>query len=217
MISIVVLTYNRDVMPCLKAIKENTVNDHEVILVDNSNIYQRTYDGYVDKYVGLLKNEWTYSRNYGKLLAKYDYVANIDDDVEVFHGWDEILLSTIQENDNIVGAGPCGHFVFKDLSNYNRANGLPNNYVDTLTGYCWMHRNIPEGLLPDIGWKSWHDETWVQFQMREKGYKFKMTNNVCNHISQRGEISKESWKDHDSKIEKIKQRFKVEDLNLHEI
>ena len=49
--SIVVLTYNRDVLPCLKAIKENTVGEHEVILVDNGNEYSQLYDKYIDKYI----------------------------------------------------------------------------------------------------------------------------------------------------------------------
>ena len=93
MISINILTYNRDVSTCLDAIKKNTNNIYEVILVDNSNNYKRSYDDYVDKYIGLKNNEWTYSRNYGKLVAKYDYIACIDDDVIVYPGWDEVLLN----------------------------------------------------------------------------------------------------------------------------
>ena len=214
MISINILTYNRDVSTCLDAVKKNTNNINEVILVDNANNYKRSYDDYVDKYIGLKNNEWTYSRNYGKLVAKYDYIACIDDDVIVYPGWDEILLNIIQEDSNIAGVGPCGHYVYDNLSNYNKRNGLQGNYVDVLTGYCWMHRNIPEGILPDINWRSWHDETWVQLQMREKGYRFKMSPNNCEHISQRGEISEESWKDHDEKIKLIQDRFDIKNLGL---
>ena len=214
MISINILTYNRDVSTCFDAIKKNTNNIYEVILVDNSNNYKRSYDDYVDKYIGLKNNEWTYSRNYGKLVAKYDYIACIDDDVIVYPGWDEVLLNIIQEDSNIAGVGPCGHYVYEDLSNYNKRSGLQGNYVDVLTGYCWMHRNIPEGILPDINWRSWHDETWVQLQMREKGYRFKMSPNNCEHISQRGEISEESWKDHDEKIKLIQGRFDIKNLGL---
>jgi len=214
MISINILTYNRDVSTCLDAVKKNTNNINEVILVDNANNYKRSYDDYVDKYIGLKNNEWTYSRNYGKLVAKYDYIACIDDDVIVYPGWDEVLLNIIQEDSNIAGVGPCGHYVYDNLSNYNKCNGLQGNYVDVLTGYCWMHRNIPEGILPDINWRSWHDETWVQLQMREKGYRFKMSPNNCEHISQRGEISEESWKDHDEKIKLIQDRFDIKNLGL---
>jgi len=214
MISINILTYNRDVSTCLDAVKKNTNNINEVILVDNANNYKRSYDDYVDKYIGLKNNEWTYSRNYGKLVAKYDYIACIDDDVIVYPGWDEVLLNIIQEDSNIAGVGPCGHYVYEDLSNYNKRSGLQGNYVDVLTGYCWMHRNIPEGILPDINWRSWHDETWVQLQMREKGYRFKMSPNNCEHISQRGEISEESWKDHDEKIKLIQGRFDIKNLGL---
>jgi hypothetical protein len=48
--------------------------------------------------------------------------------------------------------------------------------------------------------------------MRELGYRFKMTPNICYHNSQRGgEIN---WEDHNDKIAKIKERFDVNELNL---
>lgn len=211
------LTYNRDVLPCLKAIKENTQNNYELILVDNSCNYQKVYDNYVDKYIGIKDNEKVLSRNYGKLVAKGDYIACIDDDVIVYLNWDEIFLYYMNQAKDIVGVGECGWYVYPDLSNYNKLQGRVGNYVSVVTGYCWMHKNVPEGLLPyDYGISTWHDESWIQLQMREKGGRFMQTPKVCDHNSQRGIISEESWIDHDSKIKKIQKRFKICDLNLEE-
>ena len=212
-LSVIVLTYNRDVLPCLEAIKSNTYNKHNVILVDNGNNYRPEYKDLVDVYIGLKKNEGVLARNYGKLVSTSDFIACIDDDVTVYPGWDEILMDAIGDDPEIAGAGPCGAFVFKDLSNYNKSFGQPGDYVDVLTGYCWMHRHMPDGLLPsDEPWKFWHEETYIQFQMRELGYRFKMTPNVCYHDSQRGGTV--DWEYHNDKLEKIKERFDVKDLNL---
>jgi hypothetical protein len=41
-----------------------------------------------------------------------------------------------------------------------------------------------------------------------------MSPNNCDHISQRGEISEESWKDHDEKIKLIQDRFDIKNLGL---
>ncbi len=214
-VSVIVLTYNRDVLPCLKAIKANTYNNYELILVDNGKDYSQLWDKYVDKYVRI-DNEGVKSRNYGKLIAKYNYIACVDDDVLVFPGWDEILIDAIESDDSVIGSGPCGAYAFKDLSNYNETYGKPGDYVDVLTGFCWMHKNIPEGLLPiEDEWFHWHEETYVQFQMRELGYRFKMTPNVCFHDSQRnGTID---WEDHNNKIGKVKARFNINNLNLEKV
>jgi glycosyltransferase involved in cell wall biosynthesis len=213
-LSVMVLTYNRDVLPCLEAIKNHTNNKHNVILVDNGNSYRPEYKDLVDTYIGLKGNEGVIARNYGKLVCTSEFIACIDDDVIVFPGWDEILMDAIESDDQVAGAGPCGAYVFKDLSNYNEVMGTPGSYVDVLTGYCWMHRHIPEGLLPwgYDEWKFWHEETYIQFQMREEGYRFKMTPNVCYHDSQRGGTI--DWESHNDKIERIKERFDVNDLNL---
>ncbi len=215
MISIVVLNYKRNLFPCLESIRRGTSNKHEVIVVDNGNRYPMMQSQYIDKYIGLKKNEGVVARNYGKLAAKYDYIACIDDDVIVAEGWDEVLLTFLEGDPKVAGVGPCGHYVFPDLSNFNNSGGVPGTYVHVLTGYCWMHKNMKEGLLPwNWGVSSWHDETYIQFQMRERGCTFKVTPNVCIHDSQRGEISDKSWEDHNDKIDRIKNRFKYDSLHL---
>ncbi len=221
LVSCMILSCGRDsVNACIQSIKQHTNVDYEIILVDNGRSTSIITQAQVDVYIGLKENLGVLARNYGKLAARGKYILCIDDDVTLCSGWDEIFLGTISEFPDIGGVGPEGHFVYKDLHNYNEKNGMPGRFVDVLTGYCWMHRNVPEGLLPwdwvgvDELVSTWHDETQVQFQMREKGWRFKQTPLVCSHNSQRGEISKESWADHDDKIVRVQERFSTKDLHL---
>lgn len=216
--SIVVLTYNRDVMPCLQAIKEHTVNKHEVILVDNGDAgYLRQYDGYVDKYIKI-KNEGVLSRNYGRLIATGKYILNVDDDVLVGRDWDQIIIDFIESDDDIVAAGQMGFLAYPDLSNFNRVPRSPGQLCDFITGFCWgylapdVNDLLPwDWFTPSGGPSALHDETWVQCQMREEGGKFIVTPVICNHDSQRGSVD---FDDDADKIKKIQDRFNIIDLNL---
>jgi len=218
MISIAVLTYNRDVMPCLKSIKQNTVNKHELILVDNSNCYSSMYDGYVDKYIGLKDNEGVLSRNYGRLIAKGKYILNVDDDVIVLPDWDQVLIDFIESDDQIVASGQMGFNAYPDLSNFNRKPCIVGERCDFITGFCWAYKNLGSDQLP-WDWFSpnknkpsaLHDETYIQAQMREKGGKFIVSPVVCHHNSQRSSVD---FDDDADKINRIQKRFKIKDLNL---
>lgn len=221
LVSCMILTCGRStVNDCINSIKSTITVPYEIVLVDNGRKCSIITQSYVNTYIGLKENIGVLARNYGKLAARGKYIMCVDDDVVMLSGWDEVFLGFIAEDSEVVGVGPEGHFVFEDLHNYNEKPGMPGRYVDVLTGYCWLHRNVPEALLP-WDWyglceaaASWHDETQVQFQMREKGWRFKQTPMVCNHNSQRGEISKESWVDHDDKVKRIQRRFNARKLFL---
>ncbi len=215
LISIMILSCGRDsVNDCISSIRHTTEVPYELILVDNGRQCSIITQSRVDVYIGLKNNLGVVARNYGKLAARGKYIMCVDDDVILCSGWDEIFLGFFYIDNDLGGVGPEGHFAYSDLRNYNEKPGIPGMYVDVLTGYCWMHKNTPEGLLP-WDWyghegrpSTWHDETQVQFQMRESGMRFKQTHMICQHLSQRGEISKESWIDHNDKIERIKDKFK---------
>ncbi len=221
LVSCLILSCGRSsVNECIHSIRENTNVPYEIILVDNGRGASIITQSYVDIYIGLKDNLGVLARNYGKLVARGKYILCIDDDVTMLSGWDEIFLGTIAEGPDTVAVGPMGHFVYKDLSNYNEKPGFPNRYVDVLTGFCWMHRNMPEGILPwdylginDVP-LTVHEETWIQFCMRENGWRFRQTPMVCVHRTQRGEMTKDSWIDHDEKVKRIQNRFKIEDLHL---
>lgn len=215
-VSINVLTYNRNVLHCLESIKNNTVNEYEIILVDNSNNYRKEYKEYIDKYIGI-KNKGVLSRNYGRLISEYDYILNVDDDVLVLPEWDQILIDFIESDSNIMASGQMGHRAYPDLSNYNMRMCRVGELADFITGFCWGYKNNGSYLLPS-DWFSpsgkpsaLHDETWIQCLMRERGYKFITSPVVCNHISKRTSVD---FDDDADKIKRIKNRFKIENLHL---
>ncbi len=216
-LGIVVLTYNRNVVPCLEAIKNNTYRDHKVILVDNGNNYLPEYKSLVDIYIGLKKNESVQARNYGRLIARGDYILNIDDDVLVLPDWDEILIDFIESGDNIVASGQMGFNAYPDLSNFNMIPRKSGDMCDFITGFCWAYKNLGNDQLP-LDWFSpngkpsvLHDETWIQCQMRENGGKFIVSPIVCLHDSKRNSVD---FKDDADKIKRIQNRFNIKDLNL---
>lgn len=215
--SIVVLTYNRDVEPCLRAIKNNTVGEHEVILVDNGTRgidFQNT--GLVDKYIKI-KNEGVLARNYGRLIAKGDYVLNVDDDVIVYPEWDKTLIEFIEIEEGVVASGQMGFLAYPDLSNFNRVPRTQGQLADFLTGFCWAYKNLGDDLLPwdwftpTGGPSALHDETWVQCLMRLQGGKFIVSPIVCEHRSQRSNVN---FSDDADKIKLIQDSFNIEYLHL---
>lgn len=216
-LSVMVLTYNRDVLPCLEAIKSNTHNKHDVILVDNGNNYRPEYKDLVDIYIGLKENEGVLARNYGRLIAKGDYILNIDDDVIVLPDWDQILIDFIESDDSIVASGQMGFNAYSDLSNFNRMPRKSGDLCDFITGFCWAYKNLGNDQLP-LDWFSpngkpsvLHDETYIQAKMRKAGGKFIVSPIVCQHDSQRNSVD---FEDDADKIKRIQKEFKVSDLHL---
>ncbi len=216
--SIVVLTYNRDVEPCLEAIAENTVGEHEVILVDNgTNDNTKFQDaGFVDKYIRI-KNEGVLARNYGRIIASGDYILNVDDDVIVLPGWDETLIDFINIEEGVVASGQMGHLAYPDMSNFNRVPRTQGQLCDFITGFCWAYKNLGDDILPSDwftptgGPSALHDETWVQCLMRVSGGKFIVSPVVCYHNSQRSNVD---FSDDADKIKLIQSRFDIESLHL---
>lgn len=195
-ISIVILTRNRldSLKRCINSIIENTVNTYEIIVVNNdSNDGTKEYLNTSPKIVSvsLDKNYGVAARNYGIKIAKAQFIAQIDDDVTVFKNWDETMLQYF-DNDSTIAVGPCATNISGWIQ-WNNHGIKDGDYVDNLTGYCWMFRN--KGFLYDdfFTGKSWHDETELQLQMMSNGYKFRVCKPVCNHISLRKGIN---WEEH---------------------
>ncbi len=218
--SIVVLTYNRDVEPCLEAIASSTVQEYEVILVDNGTNDNVKFQeaGLVDKYIRI-KNEGVLARNYGRLIATGDYILNVDDDVIVYPGWDETLIEFINLEEGIVASGQMGHLAYPDLSNFNRMPRTQGQLCDFITGFCWAYKNGPDindmlpsnWFAPNGGPSALHDETWVQCLMRKDGGKFIVSPVVCAHNSQRSNVD---FSDDADKIKLIQESFNIESLHL---
>jgi glycosyltransferase involved in cell wall biosynthesis len=211
------------VEPCLEAIEENTVGEHEVILVDNgTNDNTKFQDvGFVDKYIRI-NNEGVMSRNYGRLIARGDYILNVDDDVIVHPGWDETLIDFINIHEGVVASGQMGFLAYPDLSNFNRVPRTQGQFCDFITGFCWAYRNTGMNFRNDLLPWDWftpdgkpsalHDETWIQCLMRLQGGKFIVSPIVSTHNSQRSNVD---FSDDADKIKLIQDSFcNIEYLHL---
>lgn len=222
MISIIVLTYNR--LPvlknCLDSIFLNTENTFEVIVVNNASTDHTSI--YVESLrkshnnlllINTKENLGVIARNLGIEMAKGEYIAQIDDDVIMFSEWDIIALSCFNDKELIGAVGAQGGIIDEWLSTvvYKTNDG----YVDFLTGFFWMFRNV--GLKYDEKFgKFWHEELDLSLQLKFAGYRLKTLSPtvVCSHQSLRtGEVD---WGLHNRNLEYVrtKWRDKIKELNL---
>ena len=198
MIDVVVLTWRRpeQCKRCIESILDNSGdnlgNIHVVI-----NEYNNSYNSVLDiehpklSFMALIKNEGVVARNHGFKMCTAEYIAQIDDDVVVKPAWDELALSML--GGDVKAVGEQGGFV-TDLSSFRENNkpGTNGEYVDLLTGFCWVFKN--EGFMYDeVYGKHWHEESDLQFQMRKAGSRFKVCERMCTHLHQG---KPEHWEDH---------------------
>ena len=191
MFSIVVLTHNRlpHLMACLKSIRDNTKQPYEIIVVDNAStdgtkeylVYQKDIE-----LVNLSENRGVVARNYGFALAKYPLIAQVDDDVTLLPNWDNYILEEFGDiGDDIGAVGPQGGLI-KSWMNLSVHEDV-SNYVDFLTGFFWVFRNIGLRYDEEFG-KFWHEELDLSLQYKAKGYRLKVIKKpVCSHNCQRTE------------------------------
>ena len=116
MISYIIPVYNtepRKLLRCLSSIKNNAVNDYEVIIVDDGSVNQDTIQCYVDycssdpnfKHYQFDNAGVSAARNKGIELASGDYVFFVDSDDELLCDIDvncefDIYLTSLKVNDN---------------------------------------------------------------------------------------------------------------------
>ncbi len=178
MISIIVLTYNAwsYTEKCLNSIKANTFLPYELIVIDNCST-----DGTQEKLLERAKtNEFTHlvlnkdnlgvagGRNLGISLAKQEYVVFLDNDTEVSKGWDNALISGLQQK----GVGIIG----KDGTHIRQLAPIKLDVAvgrecDVCAGFCFAFKRQ---LVGEIGnqWdkmpngKFWHED--LEFCLRAK-------------------------------------------------
>lgn len=204
---------------CLRSIIDNTSDRlHRMyVIVNEYNIEYNQIRNISDKIriTELAKNEGVVARNHGFNLSNSDFIAQVDDDVTVNPGWDEKAFSMLEGD--VKGVGEDGSWVIPDLSNYSIPGTKPHDgdYVDVLTGFCWIFKN--ERLLYDEEFKMhWHEETDLQFQMREAGYRFKVCSGMCVH--HHGQKVSNWMEYHDPNVKRIQDKWlhKKDKLNLEE-
>lgn len=211
MLSIVVLTYNRKEIlgRCINAIFQNTKTDNYELIVVNNNSTDGTTE-YLNRInnpklvvIHNPENEGVIARNKGFDIAKGEFIAQIDDDVIVKPDWDKTMISYFNSDDiGMVGqqAGLMNDKLEIDIFKSN------NGYVDCITGFCMMMRNV--GLKYDQQYgKFWHEELDLCIQYKAAGYKLKvLRGSVCVHDCQRkGDVD---WTLHNSNLEYFRNKWK---------
>jgi len=195
-LSIVILTRNR--LDCLKdtikCVKANVINSYEIIVVNNNSTDGTTeYLNSLNdvKSINLYENDGVWARNHGMKVAMGEFIAQIDDDVHVFPEWDSVMLEQFVD-EKVIAVGQCSTNITGWME-WDSEGIRAGDYVDNVTGFCWMFRN--KGFLYDKFFmkKSWHDETDLQLQMIKAGYKIRVCNTVCNHLSLRKGVN---WEEH---------------------
>ena len=216
--SVVILTFG-DRLPALHRCLSKITNgaqarpgvDYEIIVVNNGS--EATLDWF-EKFASPLpreqgwfqmvyrpENEGVCARNYGIDIARGDYIIQVDDDVLVTPGFDDVLLAPYRHSD--VGAtGPHGFYQDSTwgLLIDDRRRPQPGQYADLLMGYCWSWRNarqvraeLVDGPEPVAEWQVpvfsydwafspfWHEESDLQCQIRAAGGRLMVTRPVAVH------------------------------------
>jgi len=134
-------------------------------------------------------NEGVCARNHGLAAARGDFIIQVDDDVLVTPGFDEVLLAPYV--DPIVGA-TGQHGFYQDQSwgvlIDDRRRPGPGQLADLIMGFCWSwrnarHRGEPRFLYDWDFSPFWHEESDLQLQFRHAGYRLMVTREIATHRS----------------------------------
>ena len=189
MIDVVILTWKRpsECFRCITSIINNSgdnISNIFVVINEDNPTYDvvRSIQDNRIHIISLLTNEGVVARNHGFDRCTADYIAQIDDDVIVNLGWDDKALQLLNCNVQAVGE-QGGYIVNINTFTDNNIPGTNGQYVDLLTGFCWIFKN--QGFKYDDSFgMHWHEESDLQFQMREAGYRFKVCEGLCKHLHQ---------------------------------
>jgi len=220
MISVVILTHNRlsRLSPCIEMIRKCTSNAYEIIVVNNAST-----DGtkeFLDSQVGnsfsaihLDNNYGVTARNYGFNLASGEFIAQVDDDVQVLQGWDKKCLAQFTRDPSIGLIGQQGGIIKTWMDIHSHVNHTRDGYVDYMTGFCMMMQNV--GILYDEFYAPfWHEELDLSFQFKSKGFKLFRVDGLCIHHSARNQPV--DWTIHNRNLDycNAKWKDKISQLDL---
>ncbi len=193
--SVVVLTFG-DRLPslqrCLEKIEAGARTsplDFEVIVVNNGSEDIRRWlkdwkTGGIPhrRPVVRVENEGVCARNYGLEVARGDYIIQVDDDVLVTPGFDEVLLAPYQ-NPEVGATGPHGFYQDSTWGILidDRRRPRPGQFCDLLMGYCWSWRREPRFNYDWDFSPFWHEESDLQLAIRSAGYRLACTPPVATH------------------------------------
>jgi len=216
-LSIVILTYNRwiSLSRCIEKIIQNTHHPFEIIVVDNGSadgtpkLVELIFPAV--KLISLQGNQGGWTRNYGFELANGEFIAQIDDDVNVWSKWDQILLKYLSAEIGLVG--PQG-WIFTNWERPNEGKKAENGqFCDFLTGFCWMMRNEP-GFRYDERFGYWHEDLSLSFRIKSLGWRIRQSFPCGNHLAMRPSVD---WTAHDRGLDLVRENWMESDqLKLEE-
>jgi len=170
------------------------VGDYEIVVVNNGGSalaarYPSSRSLWLDglepvTVIDRPTNEGVCARNYGIAAARGDFIIQIDDDVLVAPGFDEVLLAPY--SDPQVGASGQ-HGFYQDQSwgvlIDDRRRPAPGQLADLIMGFCWSWRN-DERFRYDWHFSPfWHEESDLQLEIKAAGYRLMVTREVAQHRS----------------------------------
>lgn len=184
-LSIIVLTYNalEWTKKCLESIILTTKVPYELIVIDNNSNddtqqwllqFLHSHKNLPIRIILNADNRGVAGgRNQGIEASKGIYCVFLDNDVEVFNGWDERILNHFRLSPEIGVVGQGGNFVdnFAPLAFRVPHRHLEIQHVDVVAGYCFA---FPKRIINLIGnqyeglGKFWHED--LEFCTRVKRY-----------------------------------------------
>jgi len=187
MVSIIVLTFNRlgNLQNCLTSIENYTTAPHEIIVVNNASTdgtkeFLDSKKSSMFHSIHLDQNFGVTARNYGFKFASGNHIAQIDDDVQVYPGWDQKCFETFSLDPLIGIVGQQGGLIKTWMDIHTHINHSRNGYVDCITGFCMMMKNVgiyyDEALSP-----FWHEELDLAMQFKYMGFKLFKIDGLCVH------------------------------------
>ncbi|NLM67282.1 MAG: glycosyltransferase family 2 protein, partial [Enterococcus sp.] len=207
-VSIIVCTYNRaDILAdCLDSLINQTVSGefYEVIVVNNNstdstlNIAERYAKNHKNfRVVTEIRQGLSIARNRGFKESKYDWVSYIDDDAKAYPNYVERMTSTIEK----YNFDCFGGMYYPWYRNTERPRWLSEKFGQSvkhkeqvalldngsITGNVCVFRKKPleeiGGFSEDLGMSGerigYGEETFVQFQLQERGYSVGFDPELC--------------------------------------
>jgi glycosyltransferase involved in cell wall biosynthesis len=194
-LSIVILNNNekKDLEKCISKIRQNTIKDYELIVVDNGST-----DGSIEWLqeqtdINLLINKENVgipiARNQGMRVAKGEYIVIMDNDLFVEKEWDMTLTGTLENMDRAGIVGING----TNVTNYNPIHFEKPKQLDKITecdvvpGCLQIFRRV---MLEKVGYldedmpnpKFWHEDLGFCRRIRLSGLKVYTINEFpCFH------------------------------------
>ena len=218
MVSIVVLTHNRlgRLQRCLDSIKGFTNEPNEIIVVNNASTdgtteFLESQKGPMFHPIHLDQNWGVIARNHGFDFATGNFIAQVDDDVEVLPGWEGKCLACFNKDPSIGLVGQQGGIIKVWMDVHSHVNQTRNGYVDYMTGFCMMMRNV--GLRYDETFAPfWHEELDLSLQFKYMGLRLFRVDGLCQHHSARS--TPVDWEVHDRNLAYANKKWKDRIVNL---